>query len=392
MKFNKHITRIITSLLFALASVPSLAQELVRPVITGAPFLQIVPDARSGGMGEVGVASFGDAYSQYHNPAKYLFMEEGARGIGLSYIPQFLGYANDIFHANATYHQKLNDRSTLSGSLTYFNYGDVVMEEQMGNEIIQQGTFVPNELSFEGSYSLKLNENFGMAVTGRYIRSDITDNQMNSTVQLKTAQAIAADVTGYYISSPYAHENKWTAGFAVKNIGSKLEYANETGFEYPLPASIRIGGGYHLANGDKDYLSFYGEALKFMVPATGDDRSLPDASIIGGIFNSFYDAPDGFSEEMKEVIFSVGSELRFNEMFNFRAGYITQNRDKGMRNHITLGAGITWENLMFDFAYQSPISNYISFRQDKVLKISLSVDLGRINFTSNNTPEELQEN
>lgn len=383
IKYIKHIVFIF----IGTASVASFGQELVRPVITGAPFLQIVPDARSGGMGEVGVASFGDTYSQFHNPAKYLFVE-GTSGIGISYIPQFLGYADDIFHANATYFHQLNERSALSGSLTYFSFGDVELQEEMGNEIIQQGSFVPNEFSFEGSYSLKLNEYYGMSVSARYIRSDITDNQMNSTVQLKTGQAVAADVSGYYISAPFAHQNKWTAGFSLKNIGSKLEYSNETGFEYPLPTSLRLGGGYHIASGQNDYISFYGEALKFLVPASDDDQNLPDDSVIGGIFSSFTDAPDGFSEEMKEVIFSLGSELNLNDVFNFRAGYITQHRDKGMRNHITVGAGMAWDDFMFDFAYQTPLSDYISFRQDKVLKISISYSFGKTGAASSSLDEE----
>ena len=116
-----------------------------------------MPDARAGGMGETGVSTLPDAFSQYHNPAKFLFTEEGSQGIGLSYIPQFIGYANDIFHANAAYFQKLGERSAVSGSLTYFSYGDVNVEEQVGNEIVSQGSFVPNELAVDASYSIKLN-------------------------------------------------------------------------------------------------------------------------------------------------------------------------------------------------------------------------------------------
>src|SRR5690606_36347679 len=168
------IENIIASLLFGLCGFSAMSQQLVRPVVTGAPFLQIVPDARAGGIGESGVSTLPDAFGQFHNPAKFLFMEEGAQGIGLSYIPRFIGYANDIFYANAGYYQKLNERSAISGALTYFNYGNVDVEEQMGDQIINQGSFAPNEFAIEGAYSLKLNDRFGMAITGRYIRSDIS--------------------------------------------------------------------------------------------------------------------------------------------------------------------------------------------------------------------------
>jgi hypothetical protein len=365
-----------TGIILAFISLTVNSQELVRPVITGAPFLQVVPDARAGGMGESGVATLPDTYAQFHNPAKFLFSGQEASGVGLSYVPQFIGYADDVFHANVAYYQQLNERSSLGSSLTYFSFGNVEVEEQMGNEIINQGSFVPNEMALDLSYALKLNDNFGMAVTGRYIRSDITNNQNRTEISLKTANAVSADVSGYYTSAALEERvNKWTLGFNLKNLGSKLNYSDEEGYSYPLPTSLKIGGGYHLATGKNDLLSFYGEALKFLVPATDDNRNMPHDSSAAGWFNSFGDAPEGFSEEMKEVIFSLGSEFNFNEIFKLRTGYITQSREKGFRNHITVGAGVIYDRFMFDFAYQAPIANSLSFSQDKVMKLSLSIDL-----------------
>lgn len=385
-----NIKNILVSLTVLLAGISAESQELVRPVITGAPFLQIVPDARAGGMGEVGVSSLPDAFSQFHNPAKFLFMEEGAQGIGLSYIPKFIGYADDIFYANAGYFNKLNDRSAISASLTYFSFGSVDMEEEMGGEIISKGSFVPNELALEGAYSLKLNEKFGMSVTGRYIRSDISDNQANAMVSLKTGQAVSVDVAGYYTSVPFdLHQNRWTLGFNLKNVGSKLKYSDETGYDYPLPTYLKLGGGYHIASSNKDYISFYAEAMKFLVPATDDNRNLPTDSAIGGIFNSFADAQDGFSEELKEVILSLGAEVSFNDNFSFRTGYVTQNKEKGFRNHITVGAGLKLNQFMFDFAYQSPISDNVVFDNDKVLKLSISFKFNNSNRKQVTEPTEV---
>jgi len=362
-----NLKNILIGAFIGITALNASGQELIRPVITGAPFLQIVPDARAGGMGEAGVSTAPDAYSQFHNPAKF------PQGISLSYIPQFVGYADDIFYANLGFYKKLSDRAAFSSSLTYFNFGSVEMEEEVGDQIVSLGRFKPNEFALDATYSLKLDEFFGMAVTARYVRSDITNGETNAGVEFKTGQAVSADISGYYISEPMdQHINRWTLGFNLKNVGSKLKYSNETGFDYALPTSLKFGGGYHIAASTKDYISFHAEALKYLVPASDDNRNIPNSSAIGGIFESFTDAPDGFSEEMKEVIYSLGAELNFNEIFSVRTGFVTQNRDKGFRNHVTFGAGLIWNNFLFDFAYQSPVSNYITFHQDKVVKLSIS--------------------
>lgn len=370
------IKNIFLSLTIGFLGLTATGQELVRPVITGAPFLQVVPDARAGALGEIGVASLPDAYSQFHNPAKFLFSGMEASGIGLSYIPQFAGYANDIFHANAAYYQQLNERSALSGSLTYFSFGRIEVEEEMGREIINQGSFVPNEMALDLSYSLKLNDNYGMSVSGRYIRSDITNNQSNSGVELRAANAVAIDVTGYYVSAPLsARVNMYSLGFNLKNLGSKLSYSDEKDLSYPLPAYLKLGGGYHIMTGKNDVWSVYGEAMKFLVSSTDDKGNLPDHSVVSNWYRSFSDAPDGFSEELKEVIFSVGSEYNYNKMLKFRTGYITQSREKGFKNHLTLGAGFVYDRFNFDFAYQAPLKNDTGFKQNNLLKFSLSIDL-----------------
>lgn len=366
----------LTSALLCLSNINLKAQELVRPVITGAPFLQMVPDARSGGMGEVGVATLGDNYAQFHNPAKYLFLPETHQGIGLSYIPQFKGYANDIFLGSATYFRNLNQRSAIGGSITYFSYGNVELEEEIGNEIVSQGSFVPHEFALDLAYSLKLSEKFGMSLAGRYIRSSLTDDQMNSEGHLKNAQAIAADISGFYSSSPINYQNKWTIGFSLKNIGSRLEYSNEAGYEYPIPTSLEIGGGYHLVVSENNMLSFYGEVLKYLVPASDDEGNLPDKSAIGGVFSSFTDAPGGFSEEMKEVITSFGSEFSIDNKFQLRAGYFFQSAEKGASNHLTAGAGVNWNGFVFDLAYQKPVAEKASSIQGDDLRFSLSYRFG----------------
>ncbi|MFV8837682.1 type IX secretion system outer membrane channel protein PorV [Salinimicrobium soli] len=371
-----NIKNILLGLGFGIIGLQASSQELVRPVITGAPFLQIVPDARAGGMAEIGVASLPDSYSQFHNPAKFLFFGEETSGIGLSYIPQFQGYANDIFHANAAYYQQLNERSVMSGSLTYFSFGRVEVEEEIGGEVINQGSFVPNEMAFDLSYSLKMSENYGMSVSGRYIRSNIINNRSKESVEYRAANAVAVDISGYYVSAnPGDRENMWSLGFNFKNLGSKLTYSDEEEVRYPLPSFMKIGGGYHIMSGRNDVLSFYGEAMKYLVTSTNDNGELSDDSAVAGWFRSFTDAPDGFSEEIKEVIFSVGSEYNFNKVLSLRTGFITQNRDKGNLNHLTFGGGINYERFNFDVAYQNPLGSNSGFQRNDVFKLSLSIDL-----------------
>ena len=383
MKMN--IKNILLS--FSLGIIGHLAtcQELVRPVITGAPFLQIVPDARAGGMADIGVASLPDSYSQYHNPAKFLFLGEETNGIGLSYIPKFQGFANDIFHANAAYYHQLNERSVLSGSFTYFSFGRVEVEEEIGGEVINQGSLVPNEMAIDFSYNLAMSENYGMAVSARYIRSNIINNQSKESVEYRAANAVAVDVSGYYLSAkPADRENMYSLGFTLKNLGSKLSYSNEESLGYPLPAFLKIGGGYHIMLGGDDALSFYGEAMKFLVTSTGDNGSMQDNSAAAGWYKSFTDAPDGFSEELKEVIFSVGSEYNYNNVLRLRAGYITQSREKGNLNHLTFGGGIAYERFNFDVAYQNPLGDNAGFERTNVFKLSLSIDL---NYQSPSKPK-----
>lgn len=357
-------------------SLSSFSQELVRPVVYGAPFLGIVTDARSGAMGETGVATTGDVFSQFHNSSKYLFLDDETKGLGISYVPQYVGYANDIFLANAVYYHQLDDRSALSGSLTYSSFGKMEMEEKIGSQFVHLGSFYPNEFAVDLSYGLRFNEYFGMAVTGRYIRSDISDNRMNPSLELKSANAIAADISGFYSSAFDLEKYIWTFGFSLKNVGSKLEYSSETGYELPLPTSLKIGGGYQISTGENDQISIYLEALKFLVPSIDDQGNLSNQKALTGIFNSFGDATGGVSEELKEIIFNLGGEYDFNEIFKFRMGYIYQNQGKGSNNHLTFGTGIQWERFLFDFAYQAPLIGNDLVKRSNVLRASISLDLG----------------
>lgn len=355
----------------------SFGQELERPVISGAPFLNMVLDARSGGMGETGVATLGDPHSQFHNPAKYLFFDDSeSRGISTSYVPQYMGYSDDIFLGNLTYFQQITERSSFSGSVTYSSFGKVEIEELMGSEFINQGTFNPNEFSIDASYGLRLNEYFGMAVTGRYIRSDITESVLENLVW-NTANAVAVDISGYYTSAPNLKNTFWSLGFNLKNLGTKLKYADNENFSYPLPTSLKVGGGYHFNSGTEGLISINSEIQKYLIPSLDRNGDIPEDSVLEGLFTSFADAEEGFGEELKELIYHLGAEYTYNEKFSFRTGYSYQNEEKGMKNHWTIGSGLKWERLLFDFAYQFPLASQVPLRNGNALRVSISINLGK---------------
>ena len=215
------------------------AQE--RVITTGVPFLLITPDARAGGMGELGVASSPDAYAQQWNPAKYAFIENN-NGLGLSYTPYLRQLVDDIFLGSLTYFNKINERSAWAGSLKYFSLGNIQFNESIAGTIIDQGSKRPNEITLDISYSLKLSEKFAMSVVGRYIRSDL---KINLDMDATSANTLGVDIAWFYQSNSFGMGNKdvvFRTGFNISNIGPRLKY-DEGGQKDFIPTNLRIGSG-----------------------------------------------------------------------------------------------------------------------------------------------------
>ncbi len=222
----------------------------IQPVLTGAPFLRISPDARAGGLGDQGVATTTDAFSQFWNAAKYPFSTTTS-AIGINYTPYMSKLTNDVFLLYGAYHQFLGDeeRSTISASIYYFNMGSVDLTKLVGSEVVQEGTAKPNEFSFDVAYGLKLSDTYSMAVTGRYIRSDLSGG-FNSDNTLKAANSFAVDVSGYFQSPRHDsfgdYEGRARGGFAVQNLGPRLDYTGDEESRSYLPTMARLGAGYDL--------------------------------------------------------------------------------------------------------------------------------------------------
>jgi hypothetical protein len=344
-------------------------EEQINPILTGAPFLRISPDARSGGLGDQGVATSADNYSQYWNAAKYAFSKDYS-GVAFSYTPYLSSLTSDVFLLNATYFTFLGseERSTLAASIYYFNLGEIELNSlnATNGQIQNDGIAKPNEFSIDLSYGLRLSDTYSMAVTGRYIRSDLFNGLNDATVQ--PANTFAVDVAGFY-QSPIMYTNnfegRFRGGFQVSNLGPKLDYSNSEDNASYLPTNLRLGVGYDFKFDDYNKVSVSTEFAKLLVPTPQfayDEEGnviykyVPNKGPIDGIFSSFGDAPGGGKEELREVTYSLGAEYSYNEALFLRAGYFHESRFKGDRQHFTLGAGLHYNSFGVNFSYLIPTS------------------------------------
>jgi hypothetical protein len=351
-----------------------------RVITTAAPFLLIVPDARAGGMGDVGVSTSPDVYSQFHNPAKYAF-SEAQFNVGVNYTPWMRELVNDVFLGGFTFANRLNERSAWAASLKYFTLGEIQLTDNSGNEI---GKEKPNELAIDGTYAMKLSDTYSMGVTLRYIRSDFALKVENS--ELKTVNSIAVDISGYFQSNEDYYgdfSGKWRGGFNISNIGPKVRYTNG-GNENFIPTNLKIGGGFDFIIDEYNTISTNLEFNKLLVPTppvrdpqTGEvlEGKEDNVAWVKGMFQSFNDAPDGFSEELKEFTWGLGAEYLYDKSFALRAGYFNENDLKGARKYFTLGAGFKFKSSSIDISYLFNSSN-INNPLENTLRFSLAFNFG----------------
>ena len=356
----------------------SFSQER-RVITTAVPFLMIASDARAAGIGEQGVATSMDNFSQHWNPSKYVFSESSS-GIAFSYTPYLSKLVNDIFLANISYFNKINERSAWSASLKYFSLGDIdILQNPLDIPIIEN----PNEFTIDAAYSLKLNENFALSVGGRFLLSDVKLQTLDS--ETEAASSFAVDISGFFESDINSYRNYdgiLRAGFNISNIGPKMKYSKlNNGTESFLPANLRFGSGFEFIFDSNNSFTISVELNKLLVPSPSEEvfnvngdlvaYRQPDVGFLQGIFNSFNDAPDGFSEELKELTYSLGLEYSFNKSFFLRSGYFSEHELKGSRKFITIGTGFSTDrNLQIDLSYLISTSDVIS-PLENTLRLSL---------------------
>jgi hypothetical protein len=371
------------------------AQDNNRVITTGVPFLLIAADARSAGMGDMGVATSADAYSQQHNPAKYAFSLQ-KQGFSVSYTPYLTSIANDISLGQITYFNRINERSAFATSLRYFGLGDIQLTNNVGETL---NTVNPNEFALDGSYSLKLSERFAMGIGARFVRSALKVPSENNDV--KAATTFAVDIAAYYQSEEIAYDDfngRWRAGINLQNMGPKINYNNDGNDEFAnfMPANLRMGVGFDFIFDEYNKISVTGEVTKLMVPTPpavpqpvdSDQSGTIDPSEVAaaeaqynqdisdyrktswtsGIFKSFGDAPDGLSEEFKEFTYALGAEYWYQDSFALRTGYFHESEVKGARKFFTLGAGFKYNVVKIDVSYlfsaskvRNPLENTLRF-------------------------------
>ncbi|MCK0110458.1 type IX secretion system outer membrane channel protein PorV [Flavobacteriaceae bacterium S0825] len=367
-----------------------------RVITTGVPFLLIAADARAAGMGDMGVATSVDVYSQQWNPSKYAF-STAKSGIGISYTPYLSKLVNDISIGQVTYFNRLNERSAFAGSFKYFSLGEIELVDGPNDT---PRIAKPNEMTMDLSYTLRLADQFAMGVALRYLRSDLKIIGVDQNPA--PASTIGVDISGFYQGEEQAYSDfngRWRGGFAIQNLGPKIKY-DDAGRENFIPTNLRLGGGFDFIFDQYNKLAVTAEFTKLLVPTPpvlgrevqfedengngtyeeGTDTLISekdnviisgkstDVSFISGVFQSFGDAPGGFSEELKEFTWALGAEYQYQDSFALRAGFFNEAEEKGARKFFALGAGFKYTTINVDMSYlfsaskvQSPLENTLRF-------------------------------
>jgi hypothetical protein len=360
----------------------------INTITTAVPFLQIAPDSRSGGMGDLGVATTPDANSIHWNPAKLSFAEK-QMGFSVSYTPWLRALVDDINLAYVSGYGKLKGDQAIAFSLLYFSLGNIDFTDENANKT---GSFNPNEFALDAAYSRKLGENFSGGLALRYIYSNLTGGaSISNTIQTKAGTSVAADLGVYYQKEIDVSKKKSLLAFGldISNLGAKISYT-ETGVKDFIPANFRLGSNLRIELDKYNTFSFGADINKLLVPTPPEFKVDPvngkyvlDANgnrmvefgnqnyynegVASAIFSSWSDAPAGFDEELKEFTYSIGTEYWYDKQFALRAGYFHEASTKGNRQFFTLGAGLRYNVFGLDFAYlipatqRNPLENTLRF-------------------------------
>jgi len=359
-------------------------------ISTGMPILLVAPDAVSGAMGDVGAATPPDIYSSHWNNSKFAFIE-GDFGLSTTYTPWLrnLGVGDmNLLYLGA--YKRLGSRGTVAASLTYFSLGEIQSTDPEGNS---RGTMNPNEFAADVTYAMKLNDELSLGASGRYVHSDLTNGQQVSDgsgyVTTKPARSLAADL-GLYWQHPLDGAQTLAMGAFVSNMGAKLSYSNDDTRQEFLPANLRLGARYSNTLDQSNRISIMADVNKLLVPTppvTVGDNTYSDyypnlteyynTGVMRGIIQSFYDAPGGLSEELRELQVSVGAEYWYKNTLAARAGYFYENDTKGGRRYATVGFGLKYNVMQFDFAYLIPTTAFSSNPLTNTIRISLTFNLAK---------------
>ena len=390
----KKVVSILTAILL-LTQVQVFAQsdeghnplgQTLNAITTAVPFLSIAPDSRAGAMGDIGCATSADANSQSYNPAKYAF-SENEFGFSVSYSPWLRHLVNDINLAYLAGYWRITDMDAIGASLRYFSLGSIDFMDEYGQFISSQN---PNEFAIDFTYSRKLIDELSIAITPRFIYSNLTAGQFVNGQETRAGLAGAADLSLFYeqdFEAKGLNNSTLRAGLCISNMGNKMSYSSGTLRRDFLPTNLKLGIGYEMDFDSYNKLTINGEINKLLVPTnpiylTDEDGRIvydeannpvieygkdPDVSVPQGMIQSFYDAPGGFKEEMQEVMWALGAEYSYRNLFFVRLGYFHESQYKGNRQFLSVGAGIKYSVFGIDVSYlvatkqYHPLANTLRF-------------------------------
>jgi hypothetical protein len=335
----------------------------LNAIQTVVPFLTIAPDSRAGAIGDAGVATSPDVYSQHWNPAKFAFID-GSGGVGMSYSPWLRNLVPDINIAYLAGYKRIDTKQVISASLLYSSLGDVPFTDDFGN---LQRTFTPNEFAVDAGYSRLFTDKLSGGIAFRFIYSNLTGGFYSGGTATKAGTSFAADISGYYQKpiSLFSKDGILGIGLNFSNIGSKMSYSSAQTADF-IPMDMRLGASATLNLDKFNKITVTLDLNKLLVPtppiysSTNPDSIIkgkdPNVSVPVAIFQSFYDAPGGLTEELHEITYSSGVEYWYNNQFAIRGGYFHENATKGNRKYFTAGAGLRLKSFTIDFSYLMPLS------------------------------------
>lgn len=375
--------KLTAGLLFASCLSANLKAQVdpINVVTTAVPFLRISPDARSGGMGDIGVATSPDVSSGLWNMGKVAFNQSRA-GIQATYTPWLKDVVNDVYLLSLSGYYKADDIQAVNLDVRYFSLGSIEFTDGTGQSL---GSYRPREFGIDLGYSRKLSSKVGLGVALRYINSNLAGGASTSSANYKAGTAVAGDV-GFYYDNKKASGDGWAFGAALTNLGSKIAYTTNANQKDYIPANLALGTSFTRKFNESNKISFGLDVNKLMVPTppagTPTAQQIQDyrsKSVISSWFSSFGDAPGGFNEELREFQISVGAEYWYENLFALRAGYFYEDKDKGNRKYFTTGLGVKYNVFGFNFSYLIPAGSGVTRNPlSNTLRFSVNFDLDSV--------------
>lgn len=355
----------------------------LNAIQTVVPFLTIAPDSRAGAMGDAGVATSPDVYSMHWNPAKFAFID-GNGGIGISYSPWLRNLVPDINIAYLAGYKRLDTKQVLAASLLYSSLGLVPLTDEFGNAL---RNINPNEFALDAGYSRLFSENLSGGISFRFIYSNLTSGFSSGGVDTKPGISFAADISGYYQKkiSLFSKDAQLGFGLNFSNIGAKMSYSESQASDF-IPMNMRLGTAATINLDHFNKITATIDLNKLLVPtppiySTSNPNTIikgkdPNVSVPVAIFQSFFDAPGGFKEELHEITYSYGVEYWYNNQFAIRGGYFHENPTKGNRKYFTAGAGFRLKAFTLDFSYLMPLAQ--NHPLARTLRFSIAFDFNAL--------------